>query len=148
MKFYDECELNLVPEITDNDVRDMLSIMKPVVKRENRFHLVDIEGVHPREVAYTWSPRIGRRVKLFEHTLNSKEIITFHNYGYCGFFKPSLAEVCASIARFVPDYSMIRFFWLKQHEVDLSHIIESCHWCCCVLFGDEQLDVVEWENAR
>lgn len=146
---WSRCKLMLVPPITDSKVEEMLAVMKPLVQVENhRFREIDITGVHRRGVSYIWDPKPGRPVKQYRGSLNDVTIMTFHKYGAPSLFKPSLVEVCASIRRFVPDWKLVRHFWLNSEGLDCRNVIGDCHWCPCVLFGEEMADVqdAEWEG--
>lgn len=143
--FYDQCKIGLIPDISDELVEQMLLQMKPVIRRDqHRFWEIRIDGVDRRTTAYTWEPKLIRPVKIYLGGLESKVIPTFHTYGYHGFFNPSLAEVCAAINRCVPDWSMVRYFWLNPETVQL---VEPYQWCRCAIFSGECHEVIdaEWE---
>jgi len=138
-EFYDNCKPSLVPEISDEQVEEMLASMKPLYKVNHvRFRAIDIDNVDRRRTAYQWDPLLSYPVKVYLDSLNSRVIPTFHTYGYYGFFKPSLAEVCACIRSYVPNWQVIRFFWL---DPTTTKILGEFHTCECHLFGDEELSV-------
>lgn len=155
IEFWDRCAVDLVPDISEELVERMLAQMKPV-KRVTppgrdfafRYRLIETDGVDRRGVAYTWEPRLGRMVRLYMGDLNSKQIISFHRWGAPVFFKPSLAEVCASINRFVPDWSLIRFFELETEGLGKQNVIGDCHFTRCTLYGEERTNVIDeaWNN--
>ena len=146
-EFYDKCKLALVPEIDDAALEAMLRTMRPVCRVNGyRFREQIIDGIDRRQAAYTWNePRLGRPVQLYLAGLNCKVVPTFHTYGYYGFFKPSLAEVCACIRRSVTNWQLIRFFWLDTSK---ARIVDQFHECECHIFGEEEIDVIdtEWEQ--
>lgn len=146
--FWSNCKPRLVPEIPDEKLESMLAQIKPVERFEvcgggYRYRLIDIAGVDRRRTAYTWKPKLGRLVRIYDGSLNSVDIITFHTWGYYGFFKPSLAETMACIAHYLPDWSGVRFVWLDKNQVDSASVVGDFHICRCRLFGDEQTNVID-----
>ncbi len=140
--FWDQMKVNFVPDIGDAELSEMLAQMKPVMEVGGRFR--EIKMVHPRDDSFIWDPKPGRLVQLYLGSLNSVDIITFHRSSI--FFKPSMAEVMASIRRFVPDWSPVRFFQVVPDSavrIDGGHILARCR-----LFGGEQRDVIDemWER--
>jgi hypothetical protein len=147
--FWSICKTKLVPDISDSLIELMAAQIKPVAEvGRGRFREIDIAGVDRRNVAFTWEPKWGRFVRLYNGSLNSRDVVTFHSYGFHGFFKPSLAEVYACINQFVPDWSSVRYFRMKSDDMDRHNIVEPYHWCRCQLFGEEEWDVNDqnWER--
>lgn len=147
--FWNICKPKLVPDIEDDELEVMIQQIKPIaLVNEYRYREIITDNVNRREVAYTWSPRLGRPLRLYRGGLNETKIVTFHTWAYYGFFKPTLAEAYACIRQFVPDYSMVRYFYLDSEGMDRRNIIGDWHVCPCILFGDEQLNVIDqdWDN--
>lgn len=151
------CKPQMVPAITDGQIEEMLAVMKPIMKVNgrgkkdddgHRWREILTEGVHGRDVAYTWEAKLGRPLKLYVGGLNEVNILTFHTWGYYGFFKPSLAESLGCIRQFVPEWREVRFFWLDSGNMGPEHIVGDFHWCRCKLFGPEMLDVIDsdWDE--
>lgn len=133
---YGRCPVVFVPRIADIVLADMRAKIEPLIRLDQKFYrIAGIEQVDSRMVAYTWSAKPTGHPLYFTST-NRVELITYHTFGAPSLFKPSLAEVYAQIRRMVPDWSMVKFFWLDSDNLDSSHIIGNCHWCRCVLFGD------------
>lgn len=152
--FSEQCRPQLVPAIDDELLGRMLEQITPVLRVRvpgrmyHRFREILIEGVNRRDTAYIWEPALGRPVRVYGDGVNRREIITFHTWAHYGFFKPTLAEVMGCINQFVPDWSPIRYVWLRSQNMGPDHIIGDCHWCRCVLFGPEEfaVDDVEWST--
>lgn len=126
----------LVPEITDEEIAEMRQI-KPLLREPDSCwyrRIRGIDDIDPRKTAYTWGAEPEGEAMAFG-PLNKVEIITFHYYGAPSLFKPSLAEVYASIKRFCPDWKQIWYFSLKSDDLTSANCIGDCHWCRCDLFG-------------
>ena len=134
MNFY--TKIQMVPEISDEEIEEMLEDMSPVVfDEETGLHVVDVEGVNRRKTAYTWAPTIKRPARLAWGNGMSGTIMTFHKFGAPALFKPSLAEALACIRAFVPDaWPSIKYFWLDARDLDRSNVLGSVHYCRCHLF--------------
>jgi hypothetical protein len=157
--FWRQCKPKMIPDISDEDLETMMKIIKPVclvcedglpesegVSGEGSYYREIItQGVDRRDIAFNWGPSLGRPVQIYRGGLNDIQILTFHTWAYYGFFKPTLAEVYACIRQFVPDWSKARFFWLDTYKMDGRNIIGDYHWSPCVLFGEEQNDVIDLE---
>jgi len=127
----------LVPDIYDHEIEAMRHI-EPLIREPQSNWYWRIKGIqdkHPRNVSYLWDAEpTGDRMAF--GPLGKVTIMSFHKYGAPVFFKPSLAEVYASIRRFVPDWKHVRFFSLRSDDMGPEHIIGDCHWCFCDLFGE------------
>lgn len=146
--FWEKCKVRMIPDISDSDLEEMLSMIRPVAQVENnRFREIITDGVDRRGVSYTWEPRLGRPVQIYRGGLNEVSMATFHTWAYYGFFKPTLAETYGCIRAFVPDWKLARFIWLNTTEMDRRNIIGDFHWCSAVLFGSEMTNVLdpEWD---
>lgn len=126
-----------VPDLFDHELAEMrmieplLSVPQTCCYRR----IKDIQSVDPRGQSYLWDAEpIGEQMAF--GPLGRVTIMSFHRFGAPSFFKPSLAEVYASIRRFVPDWSRVRFFCLRSQDLGPQHIIGDCHWCFCDLFGE------------
>lgn len=127
----------LVPEISDEQIAAMRHI-QPLLREPNTRKFARIKGIEaidPRGVSFLWDAEPQREV-LYFNSLDEIGIMTFHKFGAPVYFKPSLAEVYASIMRFVPDWSRINFFCLNSHNMGPQNVIGNCHWCYCSLFGN------------
>lgn len=146
--FWERCKVRLVPPVSDETLEEMAAAIKPLKAVGNgRFREILTAGVDPRRVAFTWEPKLGRAVRVYRGGLNNVTILTFHTYGDPSLFKPSLAEVYGGIRQAVPNWSPVRFFWLNSEDLDARNLVGGCHWCRCVLFGDEEPHVIdaEWD---
>jgi hypothetical protein len=85
-------ELNIDLEITDEKLYSLNSIIKPVVKREDKLYY--IKEVNLRNESFAWNPKITIEA---QNLTKFAEVLTYHTYGYMGLFKPSIAEVLAQI---------------------------------------------------
>ena len=148
--FYANCRLRLVPKFWGRRrLEEMSQQITPVVRRRlgsyRFFRTIDVREVDRRQVSFLRHPRLGEPVKLYLNSLNAKTILTFHAAEAAQLFRPTLAEVYGSIVRFVEDWSVVRYFWLVTSSVQL---LESHHVCQCVLFGPQQLKVVDprWDQ--
>jgi len=142
--------VNLVQKIGNADLEKMLKILKPVaadgVKEDGvtkKMRLVNIKGVHRRETAYLWSPKFGREVHIAYGNGAIAMCPTFHNGSV--FFKPSLAEVYASIRAFVPEWHKAKYVWLNTDLTSRGPMIwnniETVHMARAHLFDTDFLRV-------
>lgn len=146
-----EQQVKLIPDITDDEIEEMLGQIVPVVYqdiggRHGQFRAVDIEDVDRRKTAYTWEPKLGREVGLSWNGFGTTSIITYHRWGYYGFFKPSLAETLAQIRYVMTDWKLVKFFCLDTNLFDSGNwrnfVVGQHHWCKCHLWGpNEEHDV-------
>jgi hypothetical protein len=83
-----------IPQISDEELTQLLQKIKPVILDDEG--LFFIEEVNPRNIAFTWEPKLAKQCTgLTELT----RIETNHTCGYIGFFKPTIAEVLAQIPK-------------------------------------------------
>ena len=82
-----------IPEVPKKRIQKLAERIKPVVqfasKGKRYIKPVDLFGV-----AYTWDPKAANKAPGLKPLC---DIITYHTYGYYGFFKPSIAEILAQI---------------------------------------------------
>lgn len=127
----------LVPEISDEQIEEMRAIEPLLREPETCWYrrILGISKIHPRRSSFLWDAKpTGERLTF--GPLNNVAIITFHTYGAPALFKPSLAEVYASIRRYLPEtWTAVRYFCLQSENLGSEHIIGDCHWCKCILFG-------------
>lgn len=125
--------VDLVPPITDDEINEMLSVMKPMVSiGEGFYRQIDIDGVNRRNVSYTWSPKpFG--MELVSGTAEESTIPTYHTFGAPVFFKPSLAEVLGAILRFTKDWRKVRYFSLTSDEPSM---FGSYHTAKCMIASE------------
>jgi len=120
-------KIKLVRSVTDAEIREMLAVMRPVVQAGmNQWRMVDVSGVHPRDVSYIWNPK-PYGPALTPDQLDSGRIMSFHNFGAPSLFKPSLAEVLGAIRTFVPEWSRVRYFGLDAETAKpfgMVHAVE------------------------
>ena len=157
--FYEK--VSLVPDITIEQIDEMLKVMSPVVFRDGikdpfvvnngvreynlqfatkgeGLYIIDVKKVDRRNTAYTWSPKFIRRARLAWGNGMDATIPSFHSYGAPSLFKPSLAETLANIRRFVPKgWQRIKYFWLDSRDLSAANCIGSFHWCRLHLFTSE-----------
>jgi hypothetical protein len=133
----------MAPDISEEDLQAMCKQIKPLKKFDGFYReIIGIEDL--RGIAFTWSPTLGDDEMIFSK-MNTLRIMTFHRYGVPSLFKPSIAEVMASIRRFVPDWSKVRYFCLiGTDSIGPEHIIGDCHWCFCELMGEKE----EWKDCE
>lgn len=81
-----------VPPISDDVLAERLTRMQPIIAKEGK--LFSILQPHPRNQAFTWSPRLDREIMGLEEFARFE---ADHTCGYHGLFKPSIAEVLAQI---------------------------------------------------
>jgi hypothetical protein len=137
-------QVSLIPEISDELVAEMQRTLTPVMYKGNRlgsggsFREIVTEGVDPRGVAFTWDPKLGRKINLTWNGSNMTRILTYHTWGYYGLFKPSLAECFARFVTVLDDWKKIGFFMLDTENMDKQNIIGKYQWCSCLLWGPDE----------
>lgn len=82
-----------IPELPRERIMELSLRIRPVVTygKNGPFY---IKSVDLYQVAYTWEPVPVRRAYGLKVLCDMK---TYHRFDYCGFFKPTLAEVLAQI---------------------------------------------------
>lgn len=125
--------VDLVPPITDDQIREMLMVMTPMVSVGDVFYRqIDIVGVDCRTVSYMWSPKpFGP--ELIADTAAESTIPTYHTFGAPVFFKPSLAEVLGAILRFTKDWRKVRYFSMTS---DAPKVFGSYHAAKCMIASE------------
>lgn len=126
-----EIDAVLVPAISPEQVTAMRHIEPLVMTPQGYCRIRGIDLVHPFNVSYLWN---AEPVGLALPVGSGVDIITFHHYGAPALFKPSLAEVYASIMRYVRDWRQVRYFYLHSENMGTESVIDGCHWCRCTLF--------------
>ncbi len=108
-----------IPDISDERLQRLITQVKPVVSAEDEIKgfeeedlFYEIEIPDLRDVAFTWDPKT--KGEAFNFTLVGKAQ-TYHNWGYYGFFKPSIAEVFAGTDGKIPEDTT--HFWLDKDSV-------------------------------
>lgn len=87
---------NFIPKISSVVLHELARRIKPVISflKDGVSTRYYIKEVSLSSVAYTWDPV---KTEVAEELVVLGQIITYHTYGYYGFFKPSIAEVLAQI---------------------------------------------------
>lgn len=105
--------MRTIPKISDERLAELCERIKPIMKTEEGFRR--IEDVDPRKVAFTWDPKpVGDVLLLAE----LGTCTSYHNCGYYGFFKPSIAEVLVAIPE--EQLEKVDFFWLDKASVQVT----------------------------
>lgn len=137
----ENCKPNLIPDITDEQIREMLHIEPIMHVMGDKYAKLIYDNQTWKDIinnSYLWDVKEGDT--LWMDSLNRVDFITYHTYGYYGFFKPSIREVYAQIRANVPNWHLVKYFCLFNEDVDVKNIIGPYHFCKCSLFGKE-LDV-------
>ncbi len=82
-----------IPEVPKNRIEELALRIKPVVEFKGKGKCY-IKPVDLFKVAYTWGAKAAEKATRLKSLC---EIVTYHGFGYYGFFKPSIAEVLAQI---------------------------------------------------
>lgn len=128
----------VLPDISNQQIEEMLQIMQPVMLGPAGLELIDIQGVDRRNVSYIWDPKILRPVRLAYGNGWDAELLTFHKFGASSLFKPSLAETLACIRQWMPTrWHEVKFFWLDSRNLSSTNIVGEFHYCRCKLFTKE-----------
>lgn len=86
--------MSYIPEISAERVAELQRGIRPLVRRENRLHEIDVPDAW--KVAFTWSPVL--RGIVDESSLEVlEEVHTYHAAGHIALVKPSIAEVLAQM---------------------------------------------------
>lgn len=88
-------EKGWIPAISDEDLDKLCKRIRAVVEfpRKGKCY---IKPVNPRNIAFTWSPKPGKKAVGLKRI---RDITTYHTWAYYGFFKPTIAEVIAQIPK-------------------------------------------------
>lgn len=107
-----------IPEITDERIASLLKTLTPVgmvkpTEQGGVFRRVHIPDGSWRNTAYTWDPSFKDLPLRLERVA---VVQTYHDWGYYGFFKPSIAEVLGCLDRDgIPDG--VTHFYLDKGSV-------------------------------
>ena len=137
---------NLIPKITDKQIEEMLEVLTPIhiEDMENGpVRIIKTKGLDRRGVAFTWDPKLGRKVHIPWANGMMCTLPTFHTWSFQGFFKPTLAETLGCIRAWVPDWKHARFFYQKMNTDGHDSIIGSYHIGRCFLYGPEYQNVLD-----
>jgi hypothetical protein len=130
-------ENKMLPEISDELLAEMAAHITPLMKsgteNPNYFTISNLPE-ELRNVSFLWGAKPGEAVGRFD-VLDSVDIMTFHRWGYYGFFKPSIAEVMACVHAFVSDWKEVKYFYLNSEYMGPENIIGDFQWCRCELYG-------------
>lgn len=105
-------EKRTIPLITPEKLKEMMEYYKPVSKCcDDPIKYREIETYDPVRESFTWSKKfIDDAPELRMEFI--KTVITHHNWGYYGFFKPSIKEVMA-VLQSLPIPEETTYFLLK-----------------------------------
>lgn len=135
---------NLVPKISDIEIEEMRHI-QPLIRKHAEdyvfYRIERIDHLSTRTKSFIWDAKPTGKPLSFAPT-DDIQILTFHTFGAPALFKPTLAEVYACIRRFVSDWQDVRYFYLHSHDMGVKHVLPSCHWCKCTLFGKTGREVL------
>jgi len=143
----------LVKDVPNELAEEMRRKLVPVVGYDQKDHkgytFKNRENIPIKEIAYTWiegNDKQFPRVKLngFLGQVDAVPIISFHRWGYYGFFKPSLNEVYYAIYSAMGDkWNKIKYFWLDSGGMGPEQIIGNYQYCKLWLWGTDALYVVD-----
>ena len=95
-----------IPQVPRERIEELAMRIKPVIRftrgwsfgegQSKRGDLYYIKPVDLFGIAYTWSPKRGKKAKGLVPLC---EITTYHRWGHYVLFKPSIAEVLAQIPK-------------------------------------------------
>jgi len=105
-------DVRTIPEITDERLAELAATIKPVIQyADGRYK--EMAPVDLKTIAFTWDPKPKWQ---FARQMEVVAVVeTFHDWGYCGLFKPSLAEVYACIQGL--DLEGVTHFWLDRGSI-------------------------------
>lgn len=88
-------EKTWIPKVSVEVITELAKRIKPVVLFEKK-GICYIKPVDLFKVAFLWDTKPAKKATGLRALC---EIITYHEFGYHGFFKPSIAEVLAQIPK-------------------------------------------------
>jgi hypothetical protein len=153
-------ETKRIPEISDEKLTELYNRIKPVLyyeKKEICEHcgsplsdcyehsenetgeLFYIKDVDARNVAFPWSPT---RVNKADDIVSFRETVTYHTWGYYGFFKPTIAEVISQIPEDALDRT-VAFLTIGPKDCDemnkhIEELNDGYHVAKTILFEREK----------
>lgn len=93
-----------IPEISDEELRKRYERIKPVITVNGKLHYFrEFTFEELSGISYLWNSDENVREEVGENELEVLEGIDFvclHEYGYPGFFKPSICEVLSQIKEY------------------------------------------------
>lgn len=133
-------KIKLVKDIPADVVGEMRKKLVPVVDYDRKvgigYTFKNRENIPVGNMSYTWItdehkefPKVKLNGFLFRE--DATPIISFHSYGYYGFFKPSLREVYSAIYfAFSDDWDKVGYFWLDDMGYELNEMmLGEYHFC-------------------
>lgn len=84
-----------IPEIDDNRLKELYRLLKPIVTiDEMKYLLREFTLQELRNQSYIWNRAEDKRDVVDPSKLETvDDFLCLHTWGYCGLFKPSIAEV-------------------------------------------------------
>ena len=84
-----------IPEIDDNRLKELYKLLKPIVTiDEMKYLLREFTLQELRNQSYIWNRAEDKRDVVDPSKLETvDDFLCLHTWGYCGLFKPSIAEV-------------------------------------------------------
>lgn len=84
-----------IPEIDDNRLKELYQLLKPIVTiDEMKYLLREFTLQELRNQSYIWNRTQDKREVVAPSKLETiDDFLCLHTCGYCGLFKPSIAEV-------------------------------------------------------
>lgn len=127
-----------LPQISDDDLQEMMAHIRFLWSKSERSSALcslEIATVDPRKSSFIWDTdgRVGEPL-VHRQTTGVIDIPTFHTFGAPVLFKPSIAEVMASIRFFFGDnWREVGFFWMDDRDLGSEAVVGQFHcargWC-------------------
>lgn len=88
-----------IPKISDNRLKELYNLLKPIVTiEEMKYLLREFTFAELRDISYIWNQDKDKREIVDGNKLETiDDFLCLHTWGYYGLFKPSIAEVLAQI---------------------------------------------------
>ena len=111
-------------EISNEKLKSLLASIRPVLDFPDEGKCF-VKPVDPRRVSYIWDPTSDGSAKDLKPIC---DIETYHEFGYYGLFKPSIAEVLAQIPEDKLD-QVVAFEIVEQPRTaeDLNRQMNAIH---------------------
>lgn len=125
-----------IPDMPVTEIIELAKRITPVIRFEGQLFHIETHG-DIFTTSYLWSAeRTHEAINL--HLLS--RIITYHKWGYYGFFKPSIGEIIAQIPdNLVNKTDAFEIEWYPQNADDLNRqkqvVYDGYHMAITCLFA-------------
>lgn len=122
-------DVKRIPDVPAARILELNKKLRPYVRRDALYEIVESTDLWGE--SYHWDPKL----RWFKQTglVQIGHFVSYHTYGYQGFFKPTVAEV---LAQFPPELVEKACGYEIWNDLDKIHILpDGHHWATVIVYG-------------